>query len=319
MGAERDSAGQAGSDLTGTGGGFGTGFGAGTGASTGMGSGVTGGVTRDTAGMEAGTSGSAATGDRGLGGAEVHTGLHAGGSAAGTGYGSLAFAEGNEQSGTGERVKEKARDVAGQVRGAAETLADRAGELPGQARDAMNRAHTALEDRGVLDHVRNNSLPALGIAFGVGFLLAGRDNTIGKPGTKVYDARQQLRTAVVGGLSAAVAQQAQLMMGGSQANKASGFFDSLLGKVFGGGIPHQQTGGSGYQSSGSGNYGGGSQGSGSGYGGSGYQGGGSQGAAGGYGTSGNQGGSQGSGNYGTSGYQGGGSGQQGSQGNRGQY
>lgn len=66
----------------------------------------------------------------------------------------------------------------------------------------------------MLEQVRGNALPALGIAFAVGYLLAGSDNAP-KRGP-LYKAKNQLKGAVVGGLSAAVAQEARKLIGFGQ-------------------------------------------------------------------------------------------------------
>ncbi|HEX2203837.1 MAG TPA: hypothetical protein VHG91_11090 [Longimicrobium sp.] len=228
MAAERDQGSEAGPGLTGTGG------------------------YRDAEGLNAGTTGGASMGDRGLGGAEVHGGLHSSGRT-GDDYSGIAFA-GQEQQGG---LKNRVRDAAG-------TVAERAGELGGRAREALgnvaggrvgdvastarervggtlNRAQGVLEERGVLSRVRDNALPALGLAFGVGFLLALSDNKRVQPGSKMYRAKSELRGAVMAGLSAGAAQAVRGFMG--QAGSEDGFLNTLLRGVVGGG---SQQGGGGY-------------------------------------------------------------------------
>lgn len=185
MAAERDEVGPSGPGLSGTG--------------------------RDRAGMEAGTTRSMAMGDA-PGSAEVHSGI--------------AFAPDREQ-GVRDRVTGKARDVAGTVGDAAENLGERArnvagtvgekaGDLASQARSRVSglssRATTALEDRGMLDRLRENPLPALGIAFAVGFLLAGGGSSRSPEalaGGKAQRARNELRNALIAGVTAGLGQGAR--------------------------------------------------------------------------------------------------------------
>jgi hypothetical protein len=204
MAAERDQAGAAGPGLSG--GGFGE---------------------RDEAGLRAGTTGSSAMGDRpGVG--EVHTGLHSG---SGSGeYGGIAFA--SETSSTGHAGL---RDRAGEaVRGAASTVKERAGQAAHQARDRLGqvreRTHTLLEERGMIERIGENPLPVLGVAFAAGFLLAsvGQNRE-----TKATRARNDLRSALMAGVSAGLAQGARGFLG--QAGRPEGFVNTFLSSLAGGG------------------------------------------------------------------------------------
>jgi len=221
MAAERDEAGSTGPGLSGTG--------------------------RDNAGLAAGTSGSAAWGDA-PGSADVHAGI--------------AF---NPQSQHDEGLRDRA---ASRVRDAAETVADtagdlgqrarsfagdvagRAGDVASRAKDRMgavaDRAQSALEERGWLDRMRENPLPVLGVAFGIGFLIAGG----GRGGSKATRVRGELRSALTAGLSAGLAQGARAFL--RNAGAEDGVINSVmqnipgLGAEFGGG---QQGGGSGGRTS----------------------------------------------------------------------
>jgi hypothetical protein len=148
------------------------------------------------------------------GSAEVHSGI--------------AFhAPSTSDAGVAERTVSRVRDAAesaadsdlGQrARGVAGEVADRASELASRARDRVgalaDRAQGALEDRGLLAKLRENPLPALGVAFAAGFLLAGgRRSSAGAPATsRAQRVRGELRGALVAGLSAGLAQGARAVM-----------------------------------------------------------------------------------------------------------
>lgn len=250
MGAERDPAGSQGPGMSGTG------FGA----------------NRDPSGSQMG--GSPSLGDR-PGSAEVHTGLHSGRS--GEQYSGLGFAQASDtDQGLRNRAADAVQQAAGAVRDTAGTLGNRAGDVASQARDRagelasnardrvsglMDRAHGVLEDRGMLTRVRENPLPALGIAFAVGFLLAGSSDQpqarqgqgqarglTGSGGGTTQRARGELRTALLAGLSAGVAQGARQFL--NQAGREGGFLNSVLQNMAGpsqGGAYGGQTRGGGGQ------------------------------------------------------------------------
>ena len=214
------------------------------------------GANRDTAGMNAGTSGSQAFGDR-PGTAEVHSGLHSG--RTDDTYSGIAFAGAEQDQGLRGRATGAVHDAAGTVRETVGNLGERAGDVASQARDRagefasqardrvsglMDRANTTLENRGVTNRLRENPLPALGVAFAVGFILAGTTEStgsgvrgggamgaMGSAGGRGARAQNELRNALVAGLSAGVAQGARQFL--NQAGREGGFLNSVLQNVLG--------------------------------------------------------------------------------------
>lgn len=168
-----------------------------------------------------------------LGTAEVHT------SFTGAGSGTTASSSTFEDRSKTNRAKDKAGE-----------LKDRAGELTSQAQskasEVLGRAQDALEEHGVLNTVRDNPLPALGLAFGLGFLLAGSDDdSSGKRGGSMSKAKNQLKGAVMGGLSAAVAQEARGLLGmaqGQGTQKQGGMLSSMLKNLTGQSSGQQSSG-----------------------------------------------------------------------------
>lgn len=230
-----------------------------------------GGAGRDSAGLNAGTSGSAAMGDA-TGGAEVRAGLHSGRNDE---YSGIAFAQGGSQehglrdraASTAHNAADTAREQAANVGGRAGDLAsqarDKAGDLASQARStvsgALDRANTALDNRGLLGKLQDNPLPVLGVAFAAGFLLAGGNEermlastgmgggsmgAMGRP--RVARARQDLRSAVIAGLSAGLAQGTRSFL--NTAGRPEGFLNTFLQSLSGqmqsaaGGMPGAQQG-----------------------------------------------------------------------------
>lgn len=216
MAAERDQAGSAGPGMSGTG--------------------------RDAGGMNAGTSGSSAMGDRGLGSAEVHTGLHSGGTDQ---YSGLQFA-GHEQQDTGSgRLRGVADAVRDRIPEGVRNLGSRAGSATSGVRDRLSgvndRTTGMLENRGLLDRLRENPLPVLGVAFALGFLLSGRDDDDDFEPTRASRARQELRSALMAGVTAGVAQGARGFLGEASTEGGS-FLNTLLDNLVGGGKSGSQGG-----------------------------------------------------------------------------
>lgn len=228
MAAERDQAGASGPGLSGAG--------------------------RDTDALNAGTSGSAAMGDRGLGSAQVHSGLHSGGNDE---YSGLQFAGHESQGGVGGRLRDVADRVGGPVRDLAGNLGPRVTDAAGTVRERASRvgerASTALERGGMLDRLRDNPLPVLGVAFALGFLLAARDDDDDFGESRRGRARSELRDALMAGVTAGLAQGARgfLNQAGSE---STGFVNTLMDAFLGGG----SSGGGGSARSGGGSTGGGS-------------------------------------------------------------
>lgn len=239
MAAERDEAGSPGPGLSGTG--------------------------RDHSGLEAGTTRSMSMGDA-PGSGDVHAGI--------------AFnANAGADEGVAERTVNRVKDAAGGVADAASGLghraravagdvADRAGDLAGRARDRVGelaeRAQDALEERGWLERLRENPLPALGVAFAAGFLLAGggSGHELETGGTGTGSARGlrgsagrmrgELRGALAAGLSAGLAQGARAFLRniGAEDGVINSVLENLPGMGGGGGGSYGSGGASGSRSTG---------------------------------------------------------------------
>jgi ElaB/YqjD/DUF883 family membrane-anchored ribosome-binding protein len=127
-----------------------------------------------------------------------------------------------------DEAREQAHEKMDQVKAKAEELRGRAEETLGQARtrasEAIDRAESELEERtGVITMIRENPLPALGVAAAAGFLIAGSRSR--KRGRVMNMATSQLRTAIVAGVSAALAREFRSIMdeqGGSLASLFGG-------------------------------------------------------------------------------------------------
>jgi hypothetical protein len=218
---------------------------------SGAGYGSTGGSNRDSSGLNAGTSGSASMGDR-AGSGEVHSGLHSGGQR--DDYSGIAFsgAASGQQGGVRDRVSGAARNAADSARDAADKAGGAASQAKGRLGALGERASSALEGRGVLSRLQENPLPALGVAFAVGFLVAGGTNQSARPNSPAARARQELRNALMAGVSAGVAQGARgfLDTAGRPEGFANSFLRNLLSNVLGGEQGGSQSGGGAQRASG---------------------------------------------------------------------
>jgi hypothetical protein len=194
-------------------------------------------------------------GDPEPGTAGVHSGLHSGGS--GEPYSGLGFAS----HGTAREAASRARGAADDAAERPEKLGERArhlaGDLGHRASDAAatarervsglrERANRVLERRGVVERLRENPLPVLGVAFAIGFLLAGGDDR--NSNTRTARARRELRSALVAGLSAGIAQGARSFLN-EAGSEGSGFLSSLIDNLAGESGGRGSEGGGGFEGS----------------------------------------------------------------------
>lgn len=226
------------------------------------------GTGRDAGGMNAGTSGSSSMGDRGLGNAEVHTGLHSG---SGEGYSGLQFAGTEQGTGGGSRLRDAAEAVGDRIPEGVRNLGAKVSDSTSGVRSRLggvaDKASGMLESRGMLDRLRENPLPVLGVAFAVGFLLSGGlgDDDDDYEPSRASTARRELRSALMAGVTAGIAQGARGFLGEASAEGGS-FLNTLLDGVMGNKGGGQRSGST-AGSTGGGSYGGSTGGGGS-YGGS---------------------------------------------------
>lgn len=104
------------------------------------------------------------------------------------------------------RARDRAEDLLGSARSRTSEWRDRIGEARDRAENLMDDAETTLENRtGVLRTAREKPLAALGVAFAIGFILAGSGEEDRHP--SVAKAKNQIKGAIMGGVSAAISQQ----------------------------------------------------------------------------------------------------------------
>lgn len=177
------------------------------------------------------------TGNVGLGGVHSHLGvqpskgegdsgkfetgsLNTGGTDAAGGGGMMHDAS-RRAGEVAEQAREQVSNVAGQARDRMGNVRDQAQDALGQARNRVSGLMDQAQESQPIQMARDNPLPALGIAFALGFLLAGSSDTGGRFGKS----KQQVKGAVMGGISAALAQELRNALGG----QSSGLVDALLG------------------------------------------------------------------------------------------
>ncbi|HEX6924015.1 MAG TPA: hypothetical protein VF167_01190 [Longimicrobiaceae bacterium] len=111
-----------------------------------------------------------------------------------------------------EREGESLRDRAAEAFEHGGELRDRLGDAAHRARRSAGRLFDAAEEKleertGALRAVERNPLAALGIAFALGFLLAGDSDEAESSRPALAKAKNQIKGAIMGGISAAISQQ----------------------------------------------------------------------------------------------------------------
>jgi ElaB/YqjD/DUF883 family membrane-anchored ribosome-binding protein len=105
----------------------------------------------------------------------------------------------------GDQAREQVDDWSDQARGWASRARNEAGEI-------IDRAEDRLEQQtGAVTFIRQNPLLAAGVAFGVGFILAGSDRGKKRRGV-MGRATGSIRSAIVGGVSTMLMQELQDLM-----------------------------------------------------------------------------------------------------------
>jgi len=117
---------------------------------------------------------------------------------------------------TWEKTKDRTEGALNDAREQVDEWTDQAGEYASRARreleNVVDRAESRLEEKtGAVSMVRENPLLAAGVAFGVGFMLAGGSSSKRRSGL-MGRASGQLRTAIVGSVSTMLMQELQDMM-----------------------------------------------------------------------------------------------------------
>lgn len=109
------------------------------------------------------------------------------------------------------RVRDRAEEAFDSARTRTGELRDRVGGAAHRARRQaeylFDEAEDTLENRtGMLGIAQSRPVAALGIAFAIGFMLAGDNEEPERP-TSLSKARNQIKGAIMGGISAALSQQ----------------------------------------------------------------------------------------------------------------
>jgi hypothetical protein len=118
------------------------------------------------------------------------------------------------------RMQEKASDAIDEAKSRAGAMKDRATEMANQARrraeSLVDDAENAIDRTGLPEKAQNYPLAALAIAFGLGFLMAGRTES-----RTMAMAKGQVRGMIMGGLAASLKDEA--------ANFAKGQLSGMMG------------------------------------------------------------------------------------------
>jgi hypothetical protein len=134
-----------------------------------------------------------------------------------------------------DQATDRAREMMGEAGRKVDEMGDRAKRMASQAGDRagdlLDRAEDEIEERtGLMSKAGDYPLAALGIAFGVGFLLAGS----GDDESTTARAKHRIRGAVMSGVGAAVSSQLRSYV--EQKGGIRGVMDSFTG---GGGTPQE--------------------------------------------------------------------------------
>lgn len=118
----------------------------------------------------------------------------------------------DDPEGEGESIRDRAAEAFEGMQERGAELRDRLGDAAHRARRRTGRLFDAAEERleertGALRAVERNPLAALGIAFALGFLLAGDSDETETRRPALAKAKNQIKGAIMGGISAAISQQ----------------------------------------------------------------------------------------------------------------